>query len=122
MAKLDPNNIIPFGIDPSRAELTTVSIIEKPTLFKIKNNQRGHKRFLSQVAKLAQESGKMPIFAVEGNSPFAIGFEFQVYRKGYPVYEVTPYEFNRMRDILCGEDQDDFRDAKTAAMIVTQVP
>ncbi|MEO0129018.1 MAG: transposase [candidate division WOR-3 bacterium] len=122
MVNLNPNNIIPFGIDPSRANLTTVSIIEKPTLFNIKNAQRGHKGFLNKVTGLAQKTGKMPVFAVEGNSPFAIGFEFQAYRKGYPVYEITPYELNRMRDILCGEDQDDFRDAKTAAMIITQVP
>ncbi len=122
MVKLDSNNIIPFGIDPSRAELATVSIIENPTLFKIKNNQRGHKGFLNQVEKMVQAHGKMPVFAVEGNSPFAISFEFQAYRKGYPVYEITPYELNRMRDIFCGEDQDDFRDAKTAAMIITQVP
>lgn len=122
MVNLNPHNIIPFGIDPSRAELATVSIIEKPTFFKIKNNQRGHKGFLNQIAKMAQEAGKMPVFAVEGNSPFAISFEFQAYRKGYPVYEITPYDLNRMRDILCGEDQDDFRDAKTAAMIIKQVP
>ncbi len=122
MATLNHNNIIPFGIDPSRANLSIVSILEKPTFFNIKNDQCGHRGFLNKVAEIAQETGKLPVFAVEGNSPFAIGFEFQVYRQGYPVYEITPYELNRMRDILCGEDQNDFRDAKTAALIITQVP
>jgi hypothetical protein len=32
------------------------------------------------VAKLAQETNKIPVFAVEGNSPFALSFEFEAYR------------------------------------------
>lgn len=122
MDQLNPNHIIPFGIDPSRADLATVSIIEKPTFFKIKNDQRGHRGFLNKVEQLAQETGKTPVFAIEGNSPYALGFEFEAYRKGYPVYEITPYRLHEMREVLCGEDQTDYRDAKTAAMIITQVP
>jgi len=56
------------------------------------------------VAKIAQETNKTPVFAVEGNSPFAIGFEFQAYRSGFPVYEITPYRLHEARDLLLGED------------------
>lgn len=122
MVQLNPNNIIPFGIDPSRAKLATVSIIEKPTFFNIKNNQRGHKGFLNKVEKMAQQTGRSPVFAIEGNSPFALGFQFQAHRKGFQVYEITPYRLHEMRDVLCGEDQDDYQDARTAAIIITQLP
>jgi len=59
---------------------------------------------LNKVAKIAQETNKTPVFAVEGNSPFAIGFEFQAYRSGFPVYEITPYRLHEARDLLLGED------------------
>ena len=71
---------------------------------------------------MASETGRYPVFAVEGNSPFAIGFEFEAYRRGYPVYEITPHRLSEMREVLCGEDQTDYRDAKTAALIITHIP
>jgi transposase len=122
MFELNPNNILPFGIDPSRANLAIVSISENPAFFKIRNDQRSHRGFLNKVAKMASETGRYPVFAVEGNSPFAIGFEFEAYRRGYPVYEITPHRLSEMREVLCGEDQTDYRDAKTAALIITHIP
>ncbi|MEO0109435.1 MAG: IS110 family transposase [candidate division WOR-3 bacterium] len=122
MLNLNPNNIIPFGVDPSRAELAIVSINERPTLFKIRNNQDGHREFLKRVVKMKEETGKTPVFAIEGNSPFVLGFTFQAYRLEFPTYEITPYHLHEVRNLLLGEDQNDYRDAKAAAMAITQLP
>lgn len=115
------HNVLPVGIDPSREELTVVSINPEGLKVKVKNTLKGYKTIVNHVKRLSERVGKEPVFSIEGYAYTTPELAYFLAKDGFKVYHIPPFHASRMRELL-SEDKTDYLDAKTCALAIVQMP